>query len=151
MKLVQEILAQLDIPDGFTIDVASDMPSVYTFRPALEQSFQNLLDNAIKHHDRLDGHAKVTAQDLGPYVAFTVRDDGPGVPPKMREKIFELFETVKPRAEVDGSGIGLALVKRTVESQGGTIALEADGEPGAAFRLTWPKRPAEKVEYGQQT
>ncbi len=151
VKLVQEILAQLVAPDRFTIDVASDMPSVYTLKPGLEQVFQNLLDNAIKHHGRDDGKIQVTAQDLGSSVAFTVRDDGPGIPPKMVEKIFELFETVKPRAEVDSSGIGLALVKRTVESQGGTIALEADGEPGAAFRFTWSKRPLERMEYGHQT
>lgn len=150
-KLIQEVLAQLDVPAGFSIDVATDMPSLYTFKPALEQIFQNLLDNAIKHHDRPDGHIQVTAQDMGPNVAFTLRDDGPGIPPKMHEKIFELFETVKPRTEVDSSGIGLALVKRTVESQGGAIALEAGDEPGAAFRFTWPKRPVERVEYGYQT
>ena len=150
VKLVREIVVHIGVPKGFVIEIDPSMPMVYTFKLALEQSLQNLLDNAIKHHHRADGHIWIAAQDLGSWVAFIVRDDGPSVPPEMHGRIFELFETVKPRAEADGSGIGLALVKRTVENQGGTIVLEADVELGSAFRFTWPKRPLENVAHGPQ-
>ncbi len=70
---------------------------------------------------------------------FSVADDGPGIAPGFHERIFELFQTLKPRDQVEGSGMGLAIVKKTVESMGGSISVDSAAGAGAVFRFTWPK------------
>ena len=70
--------------------------------------------------------------------AFSVSDDGPGIAPAFHQRIFQMFQTLKPRDQIEGSGMGLALVKKTVETHGGTIELESTEDHGALFRFTWP-------------
>jgi signal transduction histidine kinase len=107
---------------------------------ALEVVLRNLLGNAVKHHHQPEGgHVWVSAQEKGDWIEFAVTDDGPGIDPQFHERIFGVFQTLKPRDEVDGSGIGLALVKRLVEMRGGTIVVESSAGHGATFRFTWPK------------
>jgi signal transduction histidine kinase len=69
-----------------------------------------------------------------------VSDDGPGIAPEFHERIFEIFQTLQPRDQVEGSGIGLAIVKKSVESSGGTIQVESAPGEGTTFRFTWPKK-----------
>ena len=72
-------------------------------------------------------------------VQFCVVDDGPGIAPEYQEQVFELFRTLKPRDQVEGSGMGLSIVKKTVESRGGAIHLTSTPGAGATFTFTWPK------------
>jgi signal transduction histidine kinase len=127
-------------PAGFQITIAPDMPALETDRTALQQVFANLIGNALKHHDRDSGHIAIGCEDRGDCYAFTVRDDGPGIPPAFHTKVFEMFQTLKRRDEVEGSGMGLALVKKQVDSWGGRIVLHSTGERGTTFEFTWPKR-----------
>jgi signal transduction histidine kinase len=69
-----------------------------------------------------------------------VEDDGPGIDPQHHERIFQIFQSLKPRDQVEGSGMGLAVVKKTVENQGGSIMVRSDGQQGSTFRFTWPLR-----------
>ncbi|HMQ55446.1 MAG TPA: ATP-binding protein, partial [Anaerolineae bacterium] len=126
----------------FMITIPHELPQLLTYRTPLELVFRNLLQNAIKHHHRPHGQIQVTARDLGAYIEFTVQDDGPGIDPAYHERVFQLFQTLRPRDEVEGSGIGLAIVKKTVETQGGTISLSSTAGQGAMFRFTWPKKPS---------
>jgi PAS domain S-box-containing protein len=137
--LVKDIIETLAPPSGFTVTVHEPMPTFVTARTPLETTLRNLIANAIKHHDRPDGHVHVTAQDEGDVVTFTVTDDGPGIAPEFHQRIFEMFKTLQPRDQVEGSGVGLAIVKKTVETRGGTIQVESDAGRGANFRFTWPK------------
>ena len=68
---------------------------------------------------------------------FIVADDGPGIEPEYHAKIFEIYQTLKPRDEVEGSGMGLAIVKKIVESRGGRIWLHSAAGEGAQFHFTW--------------
>jgi signal transduction histidine kinase len=105
----------------------------------LEVIFRNLLDNAIKHHHRpAEGHVYISAQTQASWVAFTVTDDGPGIAPQFHERIFQVFQTLKPREEVEGSGMGLAVVKKMIENRAGQIWLESSEGQGATFHFTWP-------------
>ena len=106
----------------------------------LEQTFRNLIGNAIKHHHRPDGRVEVTAHDHRRMWEFVVADDGPGIPAAYHDRIFQMFQTLKPRDEVEGSGIGLAVVRKLVTSRGGTIRVESAEGQGARFRFTWPKQ-----------
>ena len=78
------------------------------------------------------------------YIEFTVCDDGPGIAREFQERVFQMFQTLRPRDEVEGSGMGLAMVKKIVETQGGEISLESEEGNGANFRFTWPVKAERK-------
>ncbi|MEL6348834.1 MAG: sensor histidine kinase [Myxococcota bacterium] len=92
----------------------------------------------LNHHDRTDGHVHLSAARSEDTIVFIVEDDGPGIPVHLHERAFGVFKTLRPRDEVEGSGIGLALVKRVVERHSGAITLESDEGEGARFIVTWP-------------
>jgi signal transduction histidine kinase len=73
-------------------------------------------------------------------ITLSVKDDGPGIAPEYHERVFRLFHTLRPRDEVEGSGMGLAIVKKLVEAHGGEIRLHSDVGQGANFQFTWPKQ-----------
>ena len=135
--LVRSIVELLNPPPGFVVNVANGMPLLKTHKAPLELVFRNLIDNAIKHHDRAEGRIEVSAVVRLRFVEFTVRDDGPGISDDYHERVFRMFQTLKPRDETEGSGIGLAVVKKVVERQGGQVTIESRGR-GATFRFTWP-------------
>jgi PAS domain S-box-containing protein len=137
--LIQSILSLLEIPETFTISVASDLPVLPVPKAPVELVLRNLIGNALKHHDRADGRLEISWRDLGDAVEVIVADDGPGISPAYHTQIFQMFQTLKPRDQVEGSGMGLALVKKTVEHHGGTIRVESEEREGARFCLTWPK------------
>jgi len=105
----------------------------------LQQVLMNLVGNAIKHHHHKEsGCVEVTVEDSGDFYAFAVKDDGPGIPTRFHEQVFKMFQTLKPRDQVEGSGMGLAIVRKNIEVYGGTLDLESDVGKGSAFRFTWP-------------
>lgn len=138
-EVVAEVVALLGIPSNFRVDIQPNMPHLHTPRTAIRKVFQNLLDNAVKHHHQPAGRIEICATDQGEFVEFVVRDDGPGVDPKFHEKVFQIFQTLQRRDELDTSGMGLAIVKKSVEKYGGRITLASEVGKGAAFTFTWPK------------
>ena len=142
--LVSDIVEYLAPPTGFAVACSGAMPVLRTNKVALEHVLQNLIGNALTHHDRTSGGAVfISARVLGDKIEFTVQDDGPGIDPASHERIFEVFQTLKPRDEVEGSGVGLAIVKKTVEAHGGRIRVKSEPpRRGAAFIFTWPKATA---------
>ncbi|HEY7490074.1 MAG TPA: CHASE domain-containing protein, partial [Candidatus Tectomicrobia bacterium] len=139
--LVTDVTTLLAPPEGFSVIIAETLPTFDTAEKPLRQVFMNLLSNAIKHHDRPDGHIEVTVQDQSEYYEFLVTDDGPGISPVFHTRIFQMFQTLKSRDEVEGSGMGLALVKKVVEGQGGAIHVESDDtHRGTTMRFTWRKQ-----------
>ncbi|MDX2244680.1 MAG: ATP-binding protein [Leptolyngbyaceae cyanobacterium bins.302] len=137
--LVDEILDSLDPPATFTIELAPDLPTFKTKMLLLRQVFANLLSNAIKHHDRADGRIQVQVNDQETFYEFIVRDDGPGIHPDYHDKIFTIFQTLQARDVKESTGIGLAIVKKVVETEGGTIWVDSQEGQGAAFHFTWRK------------
>ena len=139
--LVAATLETLDVPEGFHVTVSPSMPTVVASSAPLRQVFHNLIDNAIKHHDRDDGVIHITAKTLGDHTEFSVSDDGPGIPEEHRERIFQLFQTLQTKDHVDGSGMGLALLRKTVKRVGGKLWVEAKPPRGSRFCFTWPNQP----------
>ncbi len=141
--LINDIMAILTPPKGFTVQIENDLPTLETSSCALSQVFRNLIDNAIQHHDKTEGVVRIYSHDVDDNrVEFTVADDGPGIPTQYHEKIFEIFQTLGPRTANQGVGVGLALVRKQVYAVGGTVTVESGDGRGAAFRFTWPKRAA---------
>ncbi|MEM9814729.1 MAG: ATP-binding protein, partial [Pseudomonadota bacterium] len=111
-------------------------------RMPLQTVLLNLLSNAIKHHDRTVGWISVDVEILDESYLLSVADDGPGIPEDYHERVFQIFETLRPRDQVEGSGMGLALVKKTVELVGGAIEIVSGAETrGTTVRVLWPKDP----------
>jgi PAS domain S-box-containing protein len=137
--LVAEVSATLHVPTGFSIRCDPSLEAVQITRVPLEQVLHNLIGNAIKHHDRGTGIVTVAVELSGSCLRFSVIDDGPGIPDEYRSDIFEMFKTLKPRDEVEGSGMGLALVKKIVGKMGGNFGIEAAGGRGASFWFDWPR------------
>lgn len=144
IEVGQLVAAQLDFlqpPEGFAFVVEDELGSLVTEPSLLEHVLRNLLDNAVKHHDRPDGRIVVRCQSIEGVPTFTVTDDGPGIAERYQQRVLEIFQKGGGRADTGGSGMGLALVKKAVESQGGTLQLESrDGERGTTFRFTWPEQ-----------
>jgi PAS domain S-box-containing protein len=141
--LLKEVIESLQPPSTFTIEIASKMPTLIAKRVLLQQVFANLIGNAIEHHTQSDGMVTISVQDQGKYYEFAITDDGPGIAPEYHDKIFAIFQTLESRDRKESTGIGLAIVKKIVETAGGAITLESFLGQGSTFRFTWPKRPDE--------
>jgi signal transduction histidine kinase len=137
--IVENILEVLGPPAHIAIRVEGELPVIVTASAQLEQVLRNLINNAIKHHDKPTGEVVLSARRVGDVVQFSVRDDGPGIAPQFHEKIFELFQTLKRPDEVEGSGMGLAVVKKLVEQQNRRITVHSRGDgTGSEFCFAWP-------------
>ena len=123
----------------FSVSVDPKLAQVELPRMPLQQILLNLISNAIKHHHRDSGHIQVTVKDQGEYYAFAVTDDGPGIAERFHAQIFNAFQTLKPRDQVEGSGMGLAFVRKYVETYGGTVTLQSKEGEGSTFGFTFPK------------
>lgn len=95
----------------FKLRLEGKFPEVLTARLPLELVFRNLINNAIKQHDQPTGVIAVTVKPHGKQLEFDVADDGPGIPEDQVERVFGMFQTLRPRDEVEGSGVGLASQK----------------------------------------
>ncbi|MBO6948057.1 MAG: hypothetical protein JJ855_08760 [Rhodospirillales bacterium] len=137
-EMLRDMKEDLQLPPGFNMVVAEDMPVICSPRTPLAHVFFNLISNAVKHHDSESGRIEITSEELFNGHAFIICDDGPGIPPKYRERVFEMFQTLKPRDVIEGSGMGLAITKRLVQGNNGTISIIGEGDGrGTCIRFTW--------------
>ena len=138
--LLTEVIDLLSPPTRMAISMDAQMPVLHAPRLRLFQVFQNLLSNALKHHDKPSGQIHVGAKTAGEWVEFSVTDDGPGIAEKFHERVWIIFQTLEARDKVENTGVGLALVKKVVEGQGGAVSVQSEEGRGATFKFTWPNR-----------
>ncbi|MEI4470411.1 sensor histidine kinase [Frigidibacter sp. MR17.24] len=138
-ELLEDVRAMVALPPGFTLEVAPGFGAIRLPRLPIATVLINLIGNAVKHHDRPTGQVRLAVRELPESFVFTVADDGPGIPPAYHDKVFEMFQTLRPRDQVEGSGMGLAMVRKYVVTAGGQIALASDGGRGTCFTVTWPR------------
>ncbi len=140
-ELEHSLRELIDLPDGFRFETGDALAGISLPRMPVQAVLLNLVSNAIKHHDRDTGLVRLDVTETHEGFEFTVTDDGPGIPPEYHEKVFELFQTLRPRDVVEGSGMGLAMVRKHAEVAGGSITVDSDGTRGTRFRLIWPRVP----------
>jgi light-regulated signal transduction histidine kinase (bacteriophytochrome) len=138
-QLARDVIELLAPPDNVATRIEGTLPEVTYDRTQLEQVLQNLIGNGFKHMDKPVGEIVVSCQDNGHFWEFHVRDNGPGIPEEHFDRIFELFQTLKPRDELEATGVGLAVAKRIVERHGGSIHVERAAGGGSHFKFTVPK------------
>ena len=142
-RLIQDALDSIDArirSRNVNLKIASDIPDLYGDRTRLREVFENLIDNAIKYMGQQpDPIVEIGARDdRGKGPVFYVKDNGMGIEKEYQERVFRLFEQLTP--SIEGTGIGLALVKRIVETHGGKIWVESEGlNKGSTFYFTIPK------------
>ena len=138
-ELLLEVIDTVSLPATFTVTLAPNLPTFDTKRLLLLQVFTNLIGNAAKHHDRVDGSVHISVADRGNFYEFAVADDGPGIGREYQDKIFTIFHTASSKKQQDSTGVGLAIVKKIVETEGGAVWLESQVWQGTTFYFTWPK------------
>ncbi|ARS33983.1 sensor histidine kinase [Pontibacter actiniarum] len=141
--LLVEVVDMLAPPKNFTIDVQDGLPTLHTVRIQLQQVFSNLISNAIKYHDKDSGFITVNHHETEKFHVFSISDDGPGIDPAYHERIFVIFQTLQERDAVESTGVGLTIVKKIVEWQGGSISVSSEPGKGSTFTFTWPKDSGE--------
>jgi PAS domain S-box-containing protein len=124
---------------NINVDIDKAIPDITIPPINLQQIFQNLFSNAIKHHDKTERNIWVTSRAIDEGFEITVADDGPGIPEEYQEQVFGLFSTLKPKDAVEGSGLGLPIVRKMVDALGGDLRLVSeDGERGTKVIFTIP-------------
>ncbi len=141
-KVVQETLnmqSQLILERKAKITF-KNLPTVYSYHSPLLQIFQNLIGNGIKYSkENLAPVIRVSAKELDNAWEISIQDNGIGIDPEYHDKIFVLFQRLHHKEEYSGTGIGLAVVKKIIESLGGDIWLESQPDNGSIFYFTLPK------------
>lgn len=122
---------------GAAVTIATELPTVRAHAGLLAQIFQNLVGNALKFRRAEPPRIDIRAERLEREWRFAVADNGVGIAPEKREKVFGIFQRLVG-ASVPGSGVGLALVKKAVERHGGRIWVDSEPGAGSTFRFTVP-------------
>lgn len=148
--LVNELFSFLSPPSTFNLIIEGELPTIEAIKTPLEQVLRNLLGNAIKHRIHDSGLVAVWHTVEQEYFHFYIGDDGTDIPDEFHNKIFEMFQTLKPKDQVEGSGMGLAMVKKIIQQHGGEVGViskrkadQATTLPhgcSKAFFFTWPKQ-----------
>ncbi len=131
-----DIFALLANSENFTF-IVPDV-DVCIPRTPCEIVIRNLMSNAIKHHDKAKGQIILSYEKNDQYHVISVEDDGPGIPQEFHETVMKMFQTLKSRDKVEGSGMGLAMIKRIVDHYRGKIVIDSNGIRGTKIVITWP-------------
>lgn len=138
-EVVGQTVEMLSPPPLVKVRVQKDLPVVRCERTRIEQVFQNLIGNALAFMDKAEGEVCITCSPDGECWRFGVKDNGPGIDERNYARIFQMFQTLNPREDGCGSGIGLALVKKIVELYGGRVWVESVVGQGSTFYFTVPR------------
>jgi len=137
---------QLVIADAAAEVTHDPLPVVNGDAGQLGLVLQNLLGNALKFRSAAPPRIHVGARREGGQWVFSVRDNGIGIEPRFRERIFQVFQRLHPRSEYQGTGIGLAICQKIIERHGGRIWMESEPGQGATFFFTLPTPGAAMVD-----
>ena len=139
-KTLPSVIEALAPPENIRITIEDELPEIVGNSTHMEQVFQNLLGNAIKFMDKPEGLITIGCRDEGSRWEFRITDNGPGIDEKYHERIFKIFQTLVPRDEHESTGIGLTLVKKTIEQYDGKVWVESQVGKGSSFVFTLPKK-----------
>jgi signal transduction histidine kinase len=142
VELTRDALEMLDArihSSNVSIQISPDLPAIYGDRLRLREVFENLISNAIKYMgNQPNPLIEIGTRDAANESIIFIKDNGIGIEERYQSRVFALFEKLNPN--IEGTGIGLALVKRIIEVHGGRVWVESDGlEKGSTFCFTIPE------------
>lgn len=142
-NVISDLSARLEKENG-TIDIVSTLPVVLADQTHMHQLMQNLLSNGLKFHKQdVAPTIVVDSEQSDDTVTITVSDNGIGIDPKYKDKVFAVFQRLNTKQQYDGTGIGLAVCKKIVERYNGTISLESKLGVGTKIIITLPNAKEE--------
>jgi hypothetical protein len=137
-RLVESMAFTIESAEGL---VTHDrLPSIIAHESSLVQLFQNLIGNALKFRGEQPPRIHISARQVDNEWVFSVRDNGIGIEPQYRERIFMIFQRLHARDKYPGTGIGLSICKKIVENLGGRIWMESEPGQGTTFTFAVPVR-----------
>jgi len=138
-EVLSEVINGIERPESVEIIVEHELPIIMCEKTHIAQAFQNLLSNAVKYMDKANGKIKVDCVQNDDSWRFSVTDNGLGIDERYFEKIFRIFQTLTPRDRINGTGVGLSIVKKIAELNGGKAWVESEVGKGSTFFFTLPK------------
>jgi PAS domain S-box-containing protein len=140
-EIVAAIEKNFPAETNASVSIVGPLQTVTVRRSAIDIVLRNLLENAVSHTDRDSVAISIGCADQGSHLLFEICDDGPGIAGEFHTHIFTPFAKVDPNSTRGGSGMGLTLVKRVIEDNGGEITVASDPAErrGTCFRFTWMK------------
>jgi len=140
-KLVRDVVENYPVmrPERADIEVKGPLPDVIAHEPSLSQVVSNLLSNAVKFvapDGRLRVRVSVERQDT--CARLCIEDNGIGIKREHQSRLFGMFERIHPERNYEGTGIGLAIVRKAVERMNGKVGVESDGISGSKFWIELP-------------
>ncbi len=139
-KIFQEIIDSILPPENIKITLEPSLPMIFYDKTLFRQVGQNLIDNAVKHMEKPMGEVVISCRDQGENWEFCIKDNGVGIDKKHHDRIFKIFQSLKPHSLSGSAGIGLSLVKKIIENNNGIIRLESSVDKGSSFFFTIPKK-----------
>jgi signal transduction histidine kinase len=142
--MVQDIRAATALEAGCEVRVTDRLPTVFVPQNLMREILQNLIKNGLTYNNSTVRRVEISATKAGgetPRLLLRVRDNGIGIAPQYHEKIFEVFHRLPNGKEHSGTGMGLAIVRKAVETLGGTIRVESEQGAGSVFHVEIPQMP----------
>ena len=137
--LVEAVVKSLPPKEGVEIEIQQPMPEVVYPPVRLEQIFQNLIVNGMRHFGKPAGKIVISCEPLEEFWRFKVWDNGQGIHQKHFDKIFEMFQSLDRKQSPESTGLGLALVKKIIDQNGGNIWVESEYGEYSCFSFTIPR------------
>lgn len=146
MRVIQESFNTVENVEKFSLELPHNLPVCRVVEADLIAIFTNLFSNAIRHHDLGKGVITVYFRETGDNYIFDVCDDGPGIAEEFQHRVFSVLQKLKTKDEVEGSGVGLAYVRRLLETRGGNITIISNPVQarGSRFVFHYPKMNIEE-------
>ncbi|GAB4391232.1 MAG: hypothetical protein Tsb005_00120 [Gammaproteobacteria bacterium] len=138
--VIDEVIEFIAPPDNCQIHTNIHAGNLKVPLVQFKQVIANLLNNAIKYNDKTEIIITISVTQHDYYYEFAIQDNGPGIDPAFHNRIFELFQTLHSRDEIESTGVGLTIVKKIIEQHGGEIWLDSKPGNGSIFSFTWPKQ-----------
>jgi signal transduction histidine kinase len=138
-EIVDEVLENYNLETNMKVQLSPKLPVIYTHKVPLFHVLSNLITNAIKYNNKEQPVISVYHKEFQNHYEFFVKDNGPGISKNYHEKIFVIFQTLHAKEQVESTGVGLAIVKKILDSRNETISVESVPGVGSVFSFTWKK------------
>ncbi len=139
-ELLHETIDLLSPRAAARVLIVGAMPTLHAEKFALQQVFLNLVTNSLQHSQKEDVVIRITAAERGDHAELAVADNGIGIPVEHHARVWQIFQTLQSRDLTEAIGIGLTIVKKQVEANGGRTWIDDAVREGATIRFTWPLR-----------
>jgi signal transduction histidine kinase len=137
MDLINSIIATIFIPSHIVVIIKDELPILTADRFRMQQLFQNLISNAVNYNDKPNGIVEIGVQEEENQYVFSIKDNGSGIEEENKIKIFQMFQSFNK--EDKSTGIGLSIVRRIIENEGGKIWFDSEEGIGTTFYFTIQK------------